>query len=491
MSRLDLGLLLSPLLAALCMLAACSSSSADAPLVEYPPSGPETGSADGGDSASPAPADGGADAPESLAGTKLLGEPVFIESVTSDGHLVFTTGTDLKVWPSGAASPVTVVKDYDFDFDSFTVRGRFVVAWLGESPSPSAITSWNLASGVQTNGAVTRRFAIYPKSADDSFAYLGPAASLLSAKLWVTGPTKGAGTLVVPLIDSGLIEKACKSTIAWAGAELIVAGCTGASTTPRVAAYATDGSAATRALLEGSAPGLWLNRARSQALVQTQAASSLRAVSGVGAAIPLDTPIAQAVFSSDDSKVVYLRADGTLRRASTLAVAAPLDLGTGTSLLGISKDARFVVFATKVDGSTERTDLLVADANAPATPRTVAPEKARFHGITTDGASFVYQTTPGTTADGPLFVAPLAGGPPAKLADRAERVVFDGAVVYWQEFVKTQKSNVLKAARISNPAVVITIDQGLDPLTASAVIGGSKLFVGSKLGLWSYPVLAP
>ena len=48
---------------------------------------------------------------------------------------------------------------------------------------------------------------------------------------------------------------------------------------------------------------------------------------------------------------------------------------------------------------------------------------------------------------------------------------------------------MLKAAKLSSPSNIITIDEGLDPLTTQVTVVGEKLFVSSKLGLWEYPAL--
>lgn len=473
------------------VISACSGS--NDPVAEYPPASSEPDSlpADGGTPASDPPKDAGRDAPEPIVGKKLLGTPVFLEGNTTDGHLVFMNGPDLEVWPDGAGAPVTIQKDFDSGIDTLVVRGRFVGLWLGESVLPGPMTYWTKASGLQTITAEVYREGLFPRSASDELAYLVKGSSSLRRTIRVTKAGTGAGTAIVSNLDLGYPNQECASTLAFAGTDLVVAGCPNGGTTPRVAAYPLDGGAS-RTILDGSAPGLWTDHGKTHALVQTTSASSIRPLSGSGPDVALDGPIRQAAFSDDDTKVVYRDATGKVKRASTSAPASPIELApSALTILAVSPDARFVVLATSGDVAKGETDLQVVDATAPGAPRTLAADKATSFGLSTDGTKLVYIAPRGIGIEGPLYAVSLPNGAPQKISDDAQRVVFAGDVVYFQEFDKPSKSNVLKAARVSSPTNVITIDQGLDALTARAMVVGKKLFVGSKLGLWEYPALTP
>lgn len=473
------------------VVSACSGS--NDPVVEYPPasSDPDSLPSDGGTQPNDPTKDAGRDAPEPIVGTKLLATPVSLEGNTTDGHLVFFEKADLKVWPEGASAPVQIKADFDTGFDTLLVRGRFVATWTGESVLPGPMTYWSKASGVQSILGETYREGLFPRSASDEFAYLVKGSTSLRRTIRVTKAGVGPGTALVPNLDMGYPNQECASTLSFANADLVVAGCPNGGTTPRVAAYPLDGGAS-RTLLDGSAPGLWTDHAKTHALVQTTSASSIRPISGSGASVSLDGPIRQAAFSQDDAKVVYRDANGKVKRASTTAPPSPVELADGVmSILAVSSDARFVVFATSGDVGKGETDLRVVDANAPGAPRTLAPDKAASFGLSSDGTKLVYIAPRGLGLEGPLYVVTLPGGTPQKLSDAAERVVFANDVIYFQEFDKPSKSNVLKAARISAPASVVTVDQGLDALTARAMVVGTRLFVGSKLGLWEYPALSP
>jgi len=470
--------------------ASCSSK-ADDPVVAYPP-----GAAPGEGPPPPATASGPAkpstpsvDSPRN--GQELLDHPVTIEDVTTDGDLVFIDGADLDVLPVKATTPTVVVRDYDSGHDELLVRGRLVGAWVGDDPRPSAITSWTAASGVKVNGPVAARLALYPKAGSETFAYGGSTPSLLSSHLWVTQAGGGGGTRVVTNLDSGLTNEACKPAITWAASELLVAGCPNGTTMPRIALYAVDGSGSSKTILEGSAPGVWVNHARTHALVQTSSAADLRSLSSAPAPLAIDTPVVQAAFSRDDSKLLYRRADGKVRRASTTAPGVPLDLGTSIGMLGYSPDARFVVYATKRDPSTKRTTLVVVDASAPGAPVVAAQENAAYFGMTSDGAAVLFQIAVDGSSKEPLIVLRTDGGAPVTITADARRVVFDGEVVYWQELDAATKTNVLKAARLSAPGTVMDVDRGLDAFTSTVVRAGDRLYVGSKLGLRMYPAIKP
>lgn len=472
-------------------VAACSGS--NDPVAEYPPasSDPDALPGDGGTAGGDATKDAGRDAPEPVAGKKLLSTPVFLEASTTDGHLVFMNGADLSVWPEGAAAPITLQKDFDAGIDSMVVRGRFVAMWLGDSVLPGPMTYWTKASGLQTIDADVYREGLFPRSASTEFAYLVKGSTSLRRTLRVTSAGAGAGTALVFDLDMGYPNEACASTMAFAGTDLVVAGCPNGGTTPEVRAYPLDGDAS-RAILDDSAPGLWTNHQKTHAVVQTTNASSIRPLSGAGPAVPLDGRIRQAAFSADDTKIVYRDAVGALKRASTSAPASPALLApSALSILAVSPDARFVVFASSGDVGNRETDLKVVDANAPGTARTIAADEATSFGLSSDGTKLVYIAPRGLALEGPLYVVTLPNGTPQKISDAAERVVFDGDVVYFQEHVKASKTNVLAAARVSSPTTRITIDQALDPLTAQAMVAGGRLFVGSKLGLWEYPALSP
>ena len=471
--------------------AACSSSSDD-PVVAYPPgTSPEdpTTPIPGTPTEPGKPPTPPVDPP--LVGQKLLDHPVSIENVTTDGDLVFFDDADLDVLPAGSTTPTVIVKDFDYDNDQFVAQGRLVGAWLGPDLHPSALTSWTAASGVKTGGPVAARLALYPKAGTETFAYKGPAPSILASHVWVAQVGAGAGTQIVSNLDSGLTQKSCKPTVSWGATELLVAGCPNGTTTPKVALYAVDGTGTSKTILDNSAPGMWIDHARTHALVQTTTAADLRSLSSTPAPIAIDTPVVQAAFSGDDSKLLYMRADGKVRRTSTTAPSNPLDLGTSIGMVGYSSDARFVVYATKSDASTKRTDLVLVDANAPTAPVVASPGNAIYYGMASDGSAILFQNTTDITAEGPLVLLPTNGGAAVTIAADAERVVFDGKVVYWQEFDKTTKTNLLKAARLSAPGTVIDVDKGLDTLTSTVVRAADRLYVGSKLGLWMYPAIKP
>ncbi len=479
------------------LLAAACASPNEEPLVEYPPGPAEGASADPtnpggggeGDPTKPKPTPA-APPDEPMVGTKLWDGVTWFEGVTTDGHVVMTKDDDLVVLPAGATQPTLLVKDYDSSYDMLVVKGRLATAWLGDDVLPSAITTWSAAGGLKSGGPVAMRGGIYPKPASEAFAFRGKATSATKSTLGFLLPGQTTPTTLLTTLDNGVIEPACRPTIAWANDALLVGGCTDATLTYRVELYATDGSGSKTTILDGAASGVWPNRARSKVVVQTAAASSIRPLNGVGAALPLDTQLRSVVFSADDSKVVYLRADGKVRRAATTAPVAPVDLGNAIALLGTSPDARFTAYATKRDASSERTDVVLADATNPTGPKTLAAEKAIFHGFSTNGAALVYQTTPDIGATGPLFVQPTNGSPAVKLSDEAQRVLFDGDVVYFQEFVKASKTNVLKAAKISAPTPIV-VEASVDPLTTQTALAAGKLFVANKVALWSYPALKP
>ncbi len=467
------------------------SSAHDAPVVEYPDAGsPEDGPK--GDAAAGPLADADAAAADGalpVTAKQLLTGSVFIEGVTSDGSLAFDDGKDVKVWPAGAAGPVTVVADYDPGFDSLLIRGRFVAAWLGNATGALPLTLWAKTGGVQTVAPLTYRDSIYPKNAADDFAYTAPAGDILHRNVWATAAGQGAGTKIVASLDMGLTNAQCRPTITWTMAALLVAGCANGATTARVGVYALDGSGLTATVLDASAPGLWPNRARTQALVQTTTSSSIRALAGGSAAVPLDGPVKQALFSADDAKVVFLHNDGKVKRAATTAPAAPVELlGAALSVLAMSPDARFTVVATTGDVAKASSDLVLCDATTPGITRTLAAGTAALMGLSASGTHAVWLADRGLGLEGTLYAALLPSGVPQKLSVLASRVTLDGDVVYWQEFDHVAKSNVLKAAHFTTAAAsVVQIAQGLDALTAHTVVVGKNLFVASKLGLWQYP----
>ncbi len=474
-------------------VAGCGSSD-DEPFVEYPDGGnpaDEAGS-EASTTDSNAPTDGGSDAPGPIVGTQVLTTPTFIQGATSDGNLVFDDGKDLKVLKGGSLVPTTLVTDFDVGTDSLVVRGHFVAWWLDGATTASPLGLWSKSGGVQTAvAAATYAEAIYAKPGTDDFAYAGPSTNSLHRDLWATTAGLGAGTKVVPGLDTGVIEAGCRYTIAWSPTALVVAGCANGAAAASVTVFATDGSGLVKTLLAGSAPGLWLNRARTHALVQTATASSIRPLTGAATSVAIDGVIRAAAFSSNDAFVVYRGADGVVKRASTTAAGAPLVLmPSAISLYAVSEDARFTLAATTGNIAMNDADIVLADATTPGTIRTLA-QHAAFVGLSASGTSAVWLQELGLGLEGALYVASLPSGAPHKLSPLAERVEMVGDVVYWQEFDKAAKSNVLKAARVATPSNVITIDHGLDALTAQTLVIGKSLFVASKLGLWGYPALTP
>lgn len=473
--------------------AGCSASD-EAPLVEYPDAGAPTDDA----GRVPPPSDAGApgdaaDAEPSgpAGGKQVLTTPTFLRGATSDGHLVFDDGKALKVLTNGSLVPTTLVPDFYFGDDALLVRGRFVATWLGSVTAPVPLGVWSKTSGQQTVAPLTVGSSLYAKPGADDFAYLRPSTSSLRRDVWAATAGLGAGTKVLAGLDTGVISAECRYSIAWSQSALVVAGCANGVATANVAVYAADGSGPTKTLLTGSAPGLWLNRARTHALVQTATASSMRPLAGASTSVAIDGVIRAAAFSSNDAFVVYRSADGAVKRVSTTAAGAPLVLvPSAIALEAVSDDARFTVVATTGNVDANDADVVVADATTPGTVRTLTQHGA-FIGLSASGTSVVWLQDLGTGFEGALYVASLPNGAPQKLSALAERMSLVGDVVYWQELDPATKSNVLKAARVGTPSNVITIDQGLDTLTAQTLVIGKSLFVASKLGLRGYPAVTP
>jgi hypothetical protein len=480
---------------------ACSASPGSEPLVEYPdpPAGTEPASPASPGPPSPGPKPGDpkpAPEPTPQPGmTKLWDAVTWTLGVTSDGALIATKDKDLVALAPGALQPTMLVTDFDSSADAELVRGKLVGIWLGDDALPSSVTTWSPATGLVKNGPVTYRTMLYPKPATDTFAYRGKASSSLASKLAVTRPGQGDGATILASLDNGVLDRACAPLVTWMADDLLVAGCVDGATKPAVAVYAADGSGKRATVLDGAAPGVWPNRARTRVLVQTTTASSLRGLTASAVPVPLDTRLLRATVSADDAKVLYLRADGKLRRAATSAPVAPVDLGTAIALLGASDDARFAAFATTRDASTERTDLWIVDASAtPPTPRKLADGKAVLHGFAKNGQAVAYQTTAGPALTGPLYVTSTtsAGATPVKVSEEAQRVLVDGDVVYFHELVgTTTKTMTLKAVRLASPAAPVVVADNLDPLTTHLAVANGRLLVASKLGLWSYPAVTP
>lgn len=482
---------------ALILLFACSegavvgcSTAHEEPLVEYPDvespteSAPEGGVVD----ARARDAEPGEDAQPSLGGTPILTGPVFIRGVTSDGTLVFDHGDDLKVLPAGS-STTTVLTDYDPGFDSLLIRGRFVATWPGAPTAAVPLHVWGKVSGNQTISPRTSAFSFYPKSATDDFAYATPGSDALHRDVWVTKAGAGEGRRIVTDLDTGVVANECKATVAWTETSLLVAGCPDRGTTPKVTVYSLDGSGTATTLLDGSAPGVRMNHARTEVLVQTKTASSIRAIGGNTAPKALDGPVVDAFFSGDDALIVYQLSSGSVKRASTKSPVTAVELAPDArEIYAVSSDARFAVVRT---GDDKSRNIVLYDATTPNAPRTLAAENAAFIGLSASGRHAVWLANCGVGLEGTLYVAALPSGIPQKLSELAARVLLDGDIVYWQAFDASSKSNSLKAVRLARPEEIVSIERGLDALTSQAVVVAESLFVGSKFGLTQYRALIP
>ena len=409
--------------------------------------------------------------------------------MTTDGHLVFEKDLDLMVLESGTTSPVTLVTDFDSETDIVLVRGRVAAAWVGENGiSAAPLVSWSKASGVKPVTTSAMPNALYPNTATDDFAYAAPADGPLSRNVFATKAGQGAGTKVVAALDTGVVDATCKATIGWADTSLVIAGCVGGAAA-KVATYALDGTGVLHTILTGSAPGMWLDHAHTHAIVQTASASSIRPIAG-GTNVSLDGKIIRALFSDDDTKVVYLDATGKMKRASTSAPASPVILANDVSaLLAISRDARYAAFSTTGNPNDGESDVIVVDATDPTHPQTLAESNGAFLGFSDDGhgAAFI-----GAEADlvRPLYVVTFPNVP-TKLSDVSHAATFDGTAAYWQEQSEPKTTNVLKGAKLSAPSTVTEVATGIDGLTSFAVVAGQRLYVANKFGLWSYPRIAP
>lgn len=456
----------------------------------------EDASTDQDDASAPdapvADADAEASIPQGV--VQLSDGSCFIKGVTSDGHLVFERNADLMVWPESGTAAVMAGSNWDISYDMELVRGRFLGMWRGPDVLTQTLWVWSKAGGLETIAVPTIGNRLYARPESDEYAYWLKTSNPLQADVYATKAGQGKGVRVVAKLDTGVVTSECVSRTAYSNDDLLVAGCPDGGTTPRVAGYKLDGTGQSRLILDGSAPGMWLNHARSQVLVQTASASSLRSLVDSSAPLALDIPVSQAAFSADDATVLYLDNAGKLKRADAKNPAAPAALASALSILGMSSDAHYAMFATKGVPADKQTDLVLIDTTvASPTPVSLAAEKASLVGFSNDGAYAVYRATPQYPVNGAdeLFVVATAGGAPQKISDRADRPLFDGAVVYWFEFDVSVKKAFVKAVRLSALSNVIEVANGLDIPTAHAVVSGKHLYVASKLGLWDYPALSP
>jgi hypothetical protein len=460
----------------LLFLAACSDK--PQPVVEYPAMPDAATEVDAGEGApAEAAVDAGPDVVTLPQGKKILDGSIFLEGATSDGNIVFMRDAHLMAWASGAAAPVEIAKDFDVGTESLTIRGRFAGVWRGEDPH-KPLSVWSGAGGLQTVASQTLPGALFPR--DDDAGYFAKGLDPLHVDLHVK---RGASSpRVVADLDTGAFRSECRYTIAYAGSELVFGGCPDGTTTPKVATYKLDGTGLVRTLLDNAAPRLWLTNARDRALVQTTTQSMLIPVAG-GTPVPVDGPIKQAVFAQGDASVAYLSGDNKIKRKATGAAPVTL-LDAALAILGASADGRYLAVATKGDVPDRNTDLVLIDTTGGA-PRMLATEKAAFFGFSS--SHVVYLTARETTwLEGTLEIAPLAGGAAVSLSKLAERVVVGAGAVYWLELPEGEKARKLMAARYAAPSSILTVDTGLDVLTAQPMLAGKRLLVASKLGLWEY-----
>jgi hypothetical protein len=377
----------------LLLLAVGCSSDPTTPLVEYPP---DSNIADAGFDGLPeaaqdssSHADAGAETstdapPDTLeasddagpwtppAREQVLSGSVFIESVTTDGHLIVDVDGDLMALRAGSTQPDLILQDYYVAEDSLLVRGRFAALWKGPDLTPP-LTLWSAAGGVETFGTETRMGWFVARPAQDDFGYFTEGSDLLHVDLYATGVQKGAGARIVADLDTGLIEDDCRVQVAYGNAEMVVGGCPDGSTQPRLGAYDLAGGGLIRTILDDTIPGFWLNNARTHVLAQTTAAATLSPVAAGGGEVTFGETLVQARFSADDAAMVYLTDAGVLNRTPTSA-ADPTAVGQAHRILGRSANLDYVVVANVIDAN-DRSDLVLVDTKM-ATSRELAADNA-------------------------------------------------------------------------------------------------------------------
>ncbi len=122
--------------------------------------------------------------------------------------------------------------------------------------------------------------------------------------------------------------------------------------------------------------------------------------------------------------------------------------------------------------------------------RVVAEPEVLTFALSSSGTKLFYTRRNDSMSETELYVVALPDGVPEKIGQDPRGVRFAGDVVYFQEFARPTKTATLKAYRASG-AGVVTVAEGLDPLTTRTLVVGSRLLAGSKLGLWEYAAVAP
>lgn len=456
-------------------LVGCSGS-ASAPLDEYPPLTPSPAPPS---STEPPPAPRRDEVPRAPVegAVKLVDGPVWIEGVTTQGHLVFGHQEALAILPRGQDAPVTIIPFFEGGNDSIAIRGSFVAVWSGGEGSRQELRVWSqgtTAPMVHPASLTTRFFA---KPNDNAFAFLSTEHA--QGTVWAMRAGQAQPTMMVDELN--LVGTECRIQVAFTANHLLVRRCRGFDEAAKLVTYNVDGAGQLRVVAEGVTGSSWLNRARTRIVAHVGSSASLYDLEGTSPPVAVDTNIVDAEFSRDDSTLVYLRKDG--RIWSTNLTNSPRSVANGAlALLAVSPDAKHVAMATKGTPDRLRTDITLIDAAArPPVSRALADKDAAVVGLTE--RHLVYLTDK-DAARPSLHVAPLSGGAPELLSDAALHPTVVDDKVIWLEGAGTARTATLKVKSLSKTEPAAVLATGFDIPSSRVEISFGHVFIGTKDGLW-------
>ncbi len=392
----------------------------------------DTGTADEGTGADAGDSGGGeAEAAAPSGALVTAGKDLLLWGVTSDGYAIYGQASStptLYAAPIGSSgSPVKIAA---MSSQSFYVQiaGSVVLLYSNIQPTSAAtLQTWTASGGLHT---LTTATYAYTASVSKDGAYVTYfdhfSPSTLAGDAYASG-VDGTGAKLLRSVTN-LSRSGCYPELMFVGTAAVLSVCaTSTGYMGDVYSYSGSGWPETR-LGTGVYAGFTPDPSGKNVLIYATTGMEVVPATG-GTATTIDASAQSGVFTSDGSKVVYVRSGGTALSSlyeSSVASPSPTMLTSGVEgILGLSPDNGTALLFKSYDMGTYLFDVYSASAKKAGSLTTLnkSTTSTFLYGssFTNDGATAVlYENVSTTTYLGTLVAAPVSGGKATTLSKASD-----------------------------------------------------------------------
>lgn len=438
--------------------------------------------------------------------TRLATGTLTILGITSDGYVVYTSGSDVNAVSLGGGAPIAIVTSAS----RVRVSNKAVFTWgTVDTAGFAPLSVWTAANGTKSIAtkslapSSTAAYALYvaAASADGNWAMFtdgGTTGTSRKADVKVvnTDGTGGKTALTQYVVYDGSpggLTDYCAPYIGWVGTRFVTSHCTPSGTTVSFDASSVDPSVGTATSLGTDLGAYWTadDAGSKVALVTSLGSLRLVPVAG-GTALTIESSVSTAQFTHDGTYVLYRTSGNALKRSPT-STASPQTLissGVATLLSGASPNDKFLLYSSSSTAGAY--DVRLASTTTPGSGTVLystAAGEVYGDAFTADSAYALYYQSVASDV-GTLTAAPTAGGSGISLgASTWLDWAVAGSKVIWNDgYSSTAGTATIRVRDLASGTGTTTIAANADRTFVLSPTRDRVVYSIASDGLWVAPI---